>query len=200
MYNVIAVTNRHLCPGDFLTQIAIIAQSGVSGILLREKDLDETQYSTLAKEVTAICQKYHTPCILHSFIDVAKTVKADAIHLPLSLAKERASELSFFETVGISTHSISDALCAERLGATYITAGHIFETDCKKGVPPRGLDFLKEVCASVSIPVYAIGGIHRENTQSALDAGAFGVCRMEWFMNASYNDMREYIQNKTLGK
>ena len=48
---------------------------------------------------------------------------------------------------------------AERLGATYVTAGHIFTTDCKKGLPPRGLDFLKNVCDAVTIPVYGIGGI-----------------------------------------
>ena len=41
-----------------------------------------------------------------------------------------------------------------------MTAGHIFATDCKKGLPPRGLDFLKNVCDAVGIPVYAIGGIN----------------------------------------
>ena len=48
---------------------------------------------------------------------------------------------------------------AERLGAAYVTAGHIFTTDCKKGLPPRGLDFLKNVCDAVTIPVYGIVGI-----------------------------------------
>lgn len=68
------------------------------------------------------------------------------------------------------------------LGATYITAGHIFATDCKKGVPPRGLDFLSSVCSFVNIPVYAIGGISPVNAQKAIDAGAEGVCIMSGLM------------------
>ena len=66
----------------------------------------------------------------------------------------------FFKVIGTSVHSVEDAIKAEQLGATYMTAGHIFATDCKKGLPPRGLDFLKNVCDAVEIPVYAIGGIN----------------------------------------
>lgn len=66
----------------------------------------------------------------------------------------------FFNVIGTSVHSVEDAIKAEQLGATYMTAGHIFATDCKKGLPPRGLDFLKNVCDAVLIPVYAIGGIN----------------------------------------
>ena len=68
------------------------------------------------------------------------------------------------------------------LGASYVTGGHIFATDCKKGVPPRGLDFLKAVCSSVNIPVYAIGGINGDNINSVLNAGASGACIMSGLM------------------
>ena len=71
---------------------------------------------------------------------------------------------------------------AQQLGASYITAGHIFATDCKKGLPPRGLGFLKDICRRVDIPVYAIGGITEENMVSALEAGAEGVCIMSGLM------------------
>lgn len=54
---------------------------------------------------------------------------------------------------------------AEQLGASYLTAGHIYATDCKRGLPPRGLGFLKEVCREVSIPVYGIGGIKFDEEQ-----------------------------------
>ena len=67
-----------------------------------------------------------------------------------------------FSVRGVSVHSVEDARLAEQCGATYLTAGHVFVTDCKKGLAPRGLDFLHEVCSSVKIPVYAIGGIHEE--------------------------------------
>ncbi len=90
--------------------------------------------------------------------------------------------LSQFRIIGASCHSVGDALEAQALGCTYITAGHIFATDCKKGVPPRGLAFLREVCDSVSIPVYAIGGINGENYPQVLQAGAAGACIMSGLM------------------
>lgn len=77
-----------------------------------------------------------------------------------------------------------DAMEAERLGATYVTAGHIFTTDCKKGLPPRGLDFLKNVCDAVTIPVYGIGGIKFDPQQwnSLKKQGACGGCIMSGMM------------------
>ncbi|WP_455958797.1 thiamine phosphate synthase, partial [Anaerotignum lactatifermentans] len=73
---------------------------------------------------------------------------------------------------------------AEKLGATYITAGHIYATDCKKGLPPRGLTFLEEVCRRVSIPVYAIGGIkiNEKQLREVIDCGAKGGCIMSGMM------------------
>ena len=86
---------------------------------------------------------------------------------------------------GVSVHSIDEAIIAERWGADYITAGHIFVTDCKKDIPPRGLDFLREICHRVRIPVFAIGGINKSNYQSVLDAGAAGFCLMSELMKCS---------------
>lgn len=83
---------------------------------------------------------------------------------------------------GVSVHSVEDARLAEQCGATYLTAGHVFVTDCKKGLAPRGLDFLHEVCSSVKIPVYAIGGINDKNAASCIREGAAGVCVMSGYM------------------
>lgn len=71
---------------------------------------------------------------------------------------------------------------AQALGCTYITAGHVFETECKKGLPGRGLDFLRNVCAAVDIPVYGIGGIDAENITFVRNAGASGACLMSSLM------------------
>ena len=69
------------------------------------------------------------------------------------------------------------------LGADYLTAGHIFPTDCKKGLAPRGIDFLQNICQTVQVPVFGIGGIHPGNIEQVLDAGASGVCMMSEMMN-----------------
>ena len=68
------------------------------------------------------------------------------------------------------------------LGATYVVAGHIFETDCKKGLEPRGLNFIKELSSILTIPIFAIGGINEENSNLVLNSGAYGVCMMSSLM------------------
>ena len=75
-------------------------------------------------------------------------------------------------------HTASEAKEAQELGADYLIAGHIFSTDCKKGVPARGLTFLKEVCDSVTVPVFAIGGITKDRIEDVLSTGAKGICIM----------------------
>ncbi len=75
-----------------------------------------------------------------------------------------------------------DAEEAQALGCTYITAGHIFQTDCKKGMPGRGAEFLQNVCNAVDIPVYAIGGIDSHNIALVRDTGADGACLMSSLM------------------
>lgn len=183
MFDLICVTNRKICKGDFLTRVEEIARSGVKSIILREKDLDEDAYTALAGQVLAICKKIETPCILHNYISAAFLLGADRIHLPLHvLRKITDKEKSRFSVMGASCHSIEEAREAEKQGCTYITVGHIFDTDCKKGVPGRGLVFLQEICESVSIPVYAIGGIDPSNYNAVYSAGAVGACIMSSFM------------------
>lgn len=193
MCEVLCVTNRLLCKSDFLQRIDSLAKAKPKGIILREKDLSAVEYKSLAESVLEICDKYATPCILHSFADIAEELGAKALHLPLPRLRELPSDKrSRFTTLGASCHSAQDAKEAEALGCTYITAGHVFDTDCKKGLPGRGLDFLRQVCESVSLPVYAIGGINEKNTAKVINAGAKGVCVMSGAM--ACGDPKEYLE------
>ena len=174
---IICITNRKLCEIPLEQRIEQLAKIGVKKVILREKDLSEDEYTALAEKILGISG---IELIVHNFPNAARKLSVSRLHLPLSLLnKEICSE---FETVGASVHSVEDAKTAEKLGASYVTAGHIFATDCKKGLAPRGLEFLKAVCESVDIPVYAIGGITPENMQSAIDCGAEGVCVMSALM------------------
>ena len=184
MSDMICVTNRTLCREGFLARIERIAACHPAGIILREKDLSPEEYQALAAQVMVLCNRYDVPCILHSFVDAAIELHAKAIHLPLHILREMTPERKAqFRTIGASCHSAEDAVEAQRLGCTYITAGHVFETDCKKDLLGRGLDFLKTVCESVNIPVYAIGGISADNLRSVRDAGAKGACVMSGLMH-----------------
>lgn len=185
---IIAVSNRHLCSRPFSEQIERVCQLHPRALILREKDLTEEEYAILAEQVLEICGTYQVPCILHTYWKVALDLHCTSIHLPLAQLRECRKQpdvtLKSFSQIGTSVHSVEDALEAQKLGATYITAGHIYATDCKKGLPPRGLDFLRNVYRAVDIPVYAIGGIKIDQAQftDILDCGAAGGCIMSGMM------------------
>lgn len=186
MSDIYCVTNRSLCREDFPTRLRRIAACRPAGIILREKDLSPEAYARLARQIMQICREYQVPCILHSFTDAAMELGAENIHLPMPLLRELDRERAgAFRRIGASCHSAQEAMEAQKLGCSYITAGHIFDTGCKQGVPGRGTAFLKEVCQSVSIPVYAIGGITEQNAGEVRRAGAKGVCIMSGLMQCA---------------
>jgi thiamine-phosphate diphosphorylase len=119
--------------------------------------------------------------VVNDRLDVGLAVDADAVHLgqgDLAPADARAALRAAGRRLvyGISTHDLSEARAAEAEGAAYIGFGPLFATRTKTdALAPRGLGDLAEVCAAVSIPVIAIGGITIENAKSAADAGASGI-------------------------
>jgi thiamine-phosphate diphosphorylase len=175
---VIYVTNRKLCKHDFLQQIEQLAKGKPHAIMLREKDLPLDEYEALARKVNSICQKNNVPLIINQQITIAKKLKIGFIQLSMPNLRKYNGDLQLFDQIGASVHSVEEAIEAATFGATYLVAGHIFSTDSKKGVPPRGLSFLKQVCDAVPIPVFAIGGITRNDVNAIKAAGAKGVCIM----------------------
>ena len=188
--DVIAVTNRKLSQRPFLEQIKRVCQLRPEAIILREKDLSETEYAKLAEEVYNITTSYDVRLIIHTYINVARELGINTVHMSLHNMREYRKE--FIDNVnktnniktGCSIHSVEEAVEARNMGASYITAGHVYATDCKKGLTPRGLDFLKNVCDSVDILVYAIGGINIDDgrRKEVKKYGAAGSCIMSGMM------------------
>ena len=195
----IAITNHHLLPPDsdtldfipgsvsyhrFLAQVEKIAATNVSAIVLREKDLEETVYEALAKDCITLRTHYNKKLILHFFLESAHRLNHPYIQLSLSQLEtyRKAGLLSDFAQIGTSVHSVDDVRLAEKLGADYVFAGNIYETECKAGLAGRGLAFLKEVCDNTCLPVYAIGGMTPDRLPDVLEAGAKGACMMSGFM------------------
>lgn len=137
MSDVVAVTNRHLCVRDYFEQIEVVASSGVNKIIVREKDLAPQEYKELFVRVRDICSVHKVKAIPHYFWREAAQCGSGAIHLPLDVLGECYDKPEFrqcrFDTIGTSVHSAEQALEACRFGASYVTAGHVFATDCKKG-------------------------------------------------------------------
>ena len=188
--DVIAVTNRKLSQRPFLEPIKRVCQLRPEAVILREKDLSETEYAKLAEEVYNITTSYDVRLIIHTYINVARELGINTVHMSLHNMREYRKE--FIDNVnktnniktGCSIHSVEEAVEARNMGASYITAGHVYATDCKKGLAPRGLDFLKNVCDSVDIPVYAIGGIDIDDgrRKEVKKYGAAGSCIMSGMM------------------
>lgn len=211
----ICITSRQLLTGTgeyseevcsrMLHRLSLIADNRLAdAVILREKDLSFRQYRALAEAAGLLCQKKGLPLILHRFSQAACSfTPVMPLHLGMEdflALKEQEREGLFpegFPLLGVSVHTVEEALTAQRLGADYVTASHIFPTACKPGLPPRGLSWLKEVCSAVTIPVYALGGIHPEQEASCLAAGAAGVCMMsEYFRrDAGFIFKREKEKN-----
>ena len=194
------ITNRKLCENENLEkQIEkifsaykrkiILEDFEVVALTLREKDLYKNEYLKLVEKIYPICQKYRIDLILHQNYDLNldEKYKIEEIHLSYdnfkSLNKNIREELiKKYKRIGVSIHSLDEAKEIESLGATYVVAGHIFKTDCKKGLEPRGLNFIKELSSILTIPIFTIGGINKENSHLAINSGAFGVCMMSSLM------------------
>ena len=153
-------------------------------LILREKDLSEDEYYELAKKVKPMCDKAGVELVIHTYVNVAKKLGVKSIHLPLDkyiMLTEEDKQL--FDNIGTSVHSLEDLDKAISLGANYVLAGHIYDTDCKKGLPGRGLEFLQEICNNVRVPVIAIGGINMDRLKEVKDVGASGAAIMSGYMN-----------------
>ena len=194
------ITNRKLCENENLEkQIEkifsaykrkiILEDFEVVALTLREKDLYKNEYLKLVEKIYPICQKYRIDLILPQNYDVNLDEKytIGGIHLSYDSFKSlnkniREGLIKKYKKIGVSIHSIDEAKEVEMLGATYIVAGHIFETDCKKDLEPRGLKFIQELSSTLTIPIFVIGGINQENSNLVINSGAFGVCMMSSLM------------------
>ena len=180
----ICITNRKLVKGDFLTQLEyVVAKCQVDRIILREKDLSESDYEDLGLQVKQLCDRYQVECFFHNHLKLAKKHQAAGVHLSFSQLQECSRTKWKGMQVGCSVHSVEEAIFAQSCGADYLIVSPIYETDCKRGVRGKTPWFITEIKSKVNLPVYALGGITKENEKACIDAGANGVCRMSAYMN-----------------
>lgn len=196
---IIAVTNRILCKDNFLTHIEEICKAKPYAVILREKDLSDDDYETLAIECQKICNKHNVSLFINSKIEIAKKLNIKNIQLSFADFINNGNNLKYFDTIAVSVHSKDEAVKAYTLGASFLTAGHIFETNCKKDISPRGVKFLKDLVDSVNIPVFAIGGITLSNVPEVKNTGAKGICIMSQLMTCP-NPKDIFLEYKKLLK
>ena len=168
------------------------AAAGANWIQIREKDLDARSLVELARLAVAETRASGARVLVNDRLDVALAANAAGVHLgeksfPLETVIEwrRSIGRSDF-LIGVSCHSLESARAAGRGGADYIFFGPVFATPSKAAFgASQGIERLREVCASVEIPVLAIGGVNLGNARECLDAGAAGFAAIRLFQDAA---------------
>jgi thiamine-phosphate pyrophosphorylase len=158
-------------------------ESGARIIQYRDKTSTKAEMLNIADKIREITKEYNALFIVNDFIDIAHKSGADGVHLgqddfPLLRARKITPD-NFI--IGISTHSLEQAIDAEKEGADYIGIGPVFDTPTKEKYNSIGLSTVKEVIRNVSIPVVAIGGISLENIGALVEMGVENVAMIRCF-------------------
>ena len=181
-FKKICVTNRDLSERPLDEQLErVFITSKPDVVILREKDLSEDEYRKLAYKIKVLCDLHCVRLVVNKYYEVAREL-GTTVQLSIIDYESNNANLNGLP-VWVSIHSLQESVRARGSGASAIIAGHIYETDCKKGFPGRGIDFLTNIVEQVDIPVYAIGGIDQFNIEEVASAGASGACQMSYYMN-----------------
>lgn len=173
-----AVTDRSWLGDDTLFQAVEKAlQGGVTMIQLREKDMEYEDFKEEALQIKDLCKKYQVPFLINDNVELAREIDADGVHVGQSdLEAGRVRELlGPDKIVGVTAKTVEQAQAAQAAGADYLGSGAVFGTSTKKDAKFMELSLLKEITASVEIPVVAIGGITADNAMKLSDTGVAGI-------------------------
>jgi thiamine-phosphate pyrophosphorylase len=176
-----------LDPGELARDLVA---GGVDILQVRAKERTHAERVDIGLRVVSSAFPYHVPVIIDDDVEAAFESGADGVHLGqedwAAIPREQRTErLANMRIVGISTHSLDQALAAERDGASYIGVGPVFPTATKPGTRAVGTDLVRQVAAQVKIPFFAIGGITLDNISQVLEAGATRVAVVSAILRAS---------------
>ncbi len=173
-----ALTDRRWLSGQTLTaQVEKALNGGVTLLQLREKTLGEDAFYREAIEIKRLCDRYGVPLIINDNVQIAKKAGAAGVHLGRgdSTPEEAREVLGPERIIGASARTVEQALDAERKGADYLGVGSVFPTGTKKDAETIKRETLQAICAAVSIPVVAIGGITADNLEEVAGTGIAGI-------------------------
>ena len=173
-----AVTDRAWVGEQTLyQQVESALKGGATCVQLREKQLGDAEFLQEAIEIHALCQQYGVPLFINDNVEVALQCHAEGIHvgqddMAAAQVRQRVGDEMM---IGVSVHSVEEALEAVRHGADCLGVGAAFSTHTKADVDVLPEGMMKAICDAVDIPVVAIGGIHKENLLRLKGTGVNGV-------------------------
>lgn len=173
-----AVTDRAFAKKQTLyEQVNSAIKGGITMLQLREKELSEAEFLKEAEKIKPLCRANDIPFIINDDVDVAVKCGADGVHIGQNdMAAEKVRQIIGEDMIlGVSAQTPEQAVKAEEAGADYLGVGAVFPTSTKSDALSVSYETLKEICAAVSIPVVAIGGICAENIKELSGSGIDGV-------------------------
>ncbi len=173
-----AVTDRSWLGTESLySQVKKAIDGGVTFVQLREKELAQEAFYKEALEIQALCREKNIPFVINDNVALAKKIDADGVHVGQEdmEAGDVRSLLGPDKIIGVSAHSVEEALLAEKRGADYLGVGAAFSTNSKKDVSCISHETICDICQAVQIPVIAIGGINETNIEELKGTGICGV-------------------------
>ena len=173
-----AVTDRAWVGKQSLyQQVKFALKGGATCVQLREKELDEETFYEEAVAISALCRQYGVPFFINDNVEIAVKCHADGIHVgqeDMAAAQVR-QRVGDGMMIGVSVHSVEEALEAVKNGADCLGVGAMFSTSTKTDINVLSKETLRDICAAVDIPVVAIGGIHKSNLSQLAGTGVDGV-------------------------
>ena len=172
------ITDKNSSKGrGHLEVIKSAIDGGADVVQLRDKEATARELVQVGNEIRLLTHRKHVTFIVNDRVDIVLATDADGVHLgqddlPLSIARKI---LGKDKIIGVSTHSLEEAIQAEEKGADYIAVGPIFTTPTKVDYKPVGLELIRQVKDRIKIPFVAIGGIDENNAREVLKAGATRV-------------------------
>lgn len=174
-----AVTDSHWTSEEktLISQVKDAINGGITFLQLREKELSYNEFLKEAKEIKKLTDEANIPFVINDNVKLALECNADGVHVgqnDMKAADVRAL-IGKDKILGVSAHTVEEAIIAEKNGADYLGVGAVFSTSTKKDATSVSFDLLKKICNSVSIPVVAIGGITKENISELKGSNINGV-------------------------
>lgn len=170
---------KRYCITDSLEVAARAARDGVEMIQIRAKELSARALADLVRAAVAL---EGSKILVNTRMDIALACGAHGVHLPAgSVAPNdlrRIAPPGFL--IGVSCHTVAELEAAGREGADFAVYGPVFPSLTKAGTP-MGLEAFGDAVRQVSLPVYALGGVTRENAELCIRAGAAGVAGISLF-------------------
>lgn len=177
MSNLVVITDLKLCEDNIYKRVFKFLNCGAN-VVLRAKELSENEYFKFANEVFKTCASFKEQIFIHKFVNIALSLECKNIWLPLKELKIYKGDLVKFDKIVASTHSVDEVKSALNLGASSICLSHIYKTDCKFNLAPKGLNLISDVRQFYNGEIYALGGINSLNFRNCLNVGASKICTM----------------------